>query len=74
MSATRGLTTRQAQVLDAVDTLTRAHGYPPTVREVGEHVGLASPSSVLAHLRTLETVGLVSRRPGSPRSWLAATC
>ena len=45
-----------------------AHGYPPTVREIGEQVGLASPSTVHAHLANLERAGLIKRDPTKPRA------
>src|SRR5207249_747201 len=45
-----------------------AHGYPPTVREIGEAVGLASPSTVHAHLANLERAGLIKRDPTKPRA------
>jgi len=44
------------------------HGYPPTVREIGEAVGLASPSTVHAHLANLERAGLIKRDPTKPRA------
>ena len=44
------------------------HGYPPTVREIGEQVGLASPSTVHAHLANLERAGLIKRDPTKPRA------
>src|SRR5207248_722554 len=47
---------------------TDGHGYPPTVREIGEHVGLASPSTVHAHLANLERAGLLKRDPTKPRA------
>ena len=45
-----------------------SHGYPPTVREIGEQVGLASPSTVHAHLANLERAGLIKRDPTKPRA------
>ena len=48
--------------------LRRRHGYPPTVREIGEAVGLASPSTVHAHLANLERAGLLKRDPTKPRA------
>src|SRR5207237_4052662 len=44
------------------------HGYPPTVREIGDAVGLASPSTVHAHLANLERAGLLRRDPAKPRA------
>ncbi len=51
-------------LVDYVDS----HGYPPTVREIGEAVGLASPSTVHAHLANLERAGLLRRDPTKPRA------
>lgn len=62
------LTGRQREIWDfLVDYLDR-HGYPPTVREIGEAVGLASPSTVHAHLANLERAGLLRRDPTKPRA------
>ena len=52
---------RQRQILQCIMQHTEAHGYPPTVREIGEAVGLSSSSTVHAHLRSLENAGLISR-------------
>ena len=62
------LTERQRQIFDFVTTYVDAHGYPPTVREIGEAVGLASPSTVHAHLANLERAGLLKRDPTKPRA------
>jgi repressor LexA len=62
------LTERQRQILEFVTTYVGAHGYPPTVREIGEAVGLASPSTVHAHLANLERAGLLKRDPTKPRA------
>ena len=62
------LTERQRQILDFLTKYTDAHGYPPTVREIGEAVGLASPSTVHAHLANLERAGLLRRDPTKPRA------
>jgi repressor LexA len=62
------LTERQRQILDFLSTYIDAHGYPPTVREIGEAVGLASPSTVHAHLANLERAGLLKRDPTKPRA------
>src|SRR6266850_2564399 len=62
------LTGRQQEIwtflVDYVDRI----GYPPTVREIGEAVGLASPSTVHAHLANLERAGLLRRDPTKPRA------
>jgi repressor LexA len=62
------LTERQRQILDFVTKYADAHGYPPTVREIGEAVGLASPSTVHAHLANLERAGFLRRDPTKPRA------
>ncbi|MEP6909830.1 MAG: transcriptional repressor LexA [Actinomycetota bacterium] len=62
------LTDRQRQIFDFLTTYLDAHGYPPTVREIGEAVGLASPSTVHAHLANLERAGLLKRDPTKPRA------
>jgi repressor LexA len=62
------LTERQRQILDFLMEYVDAHGYPPTVREIGEAVGLASPSTVHAHLANLERAGLLKRDPTKPRA------
>ena len=62
------LTERQRQILDFLTQYVDAHGYPPTVREIGEAVGLASPSTVHAHLANLERAGLLKRDPTKPRA------
>jgi len=62
------LTQRQREVYEFVVRYADAHGYPPTVREIGEAVGLASPSTVHAHLANLERAGLLRRDPTKPRA------
>jgi repressor LexA len=62
------LTERQRQILDFLTKYVDSHGYPPTVREIGEAVGLASPSTVHAHLANLERAGLLKRDPTKPRA------
>jgi len=66
MTAT--LTARQQQIWDFLIRYVDDHGYPPTVREIGEAVGLASPSTVHAHLANLERAGLLRRDPTKPRA------
>lgn len=55
------LSHRQRQILQYIIQHSEAHGYPPTVREIGQAVGLSSSSTVHAHLRTLEQAGLIRR-------------
>ena len=62
------LTARQQEIWQFLVTYVDGHGYPPTVREIGEQVGLASPSTVHAHLANLERVGLIKRDPTKPRA------
>ncbi len=62
------LTDRQREIYDYVVGYVDDHGYPPTVREIGEAVGLASPSTVHAHLANLERAGLLRRDPTKPRA------
>ncbi len=62
------LTDRQQQIWNYLVEYVDSHGYPPTVREIGERVGLASPSTVHAHLANLERAGLLRRDPTKPRA------
>jgi len=62
------LTARQQEIWQFLVEYVDGHGYPPTVREIGERVGLASPSTVHAHLANLERVGLIRRDPTKPRA------
>jgi repressor LexA len=62
------LTGRQQEILDFLVDYVDRLGYPPTVREIGEAVGLASPSTVHAHLANLERAGFIRRDPTKPRA------
>jgi repressor LexA len=62
------LTSRQQEIWHFLVDYVDRHGYPPTVREIGEAVGLASPSTVHAHLANLERAGLLRRDPTKPRA------
>jgi repressor LexA len=62
------LTARQQQILEVVDAHLVRYGYPPTVREIGEAVGLTSSSTVHAHLANLERLGHLRRDPTKPRA------
>ena len=62
------LTGRQQEIWDFLVEYVDRHGYPPTVREIGEPVGLASPSTVHAHLANLERAGFLKRDPTKPRA------
>ena len=63
-----GLSQRQQQILEFIDTETRERGYPPSVREIGTAVGLTSPSTVHSHLATLQDRGYLRRDPTKPRA------
>jgi repressor LexA len=63
-----GLNKRQQQILDYIVQYQTAHSYPPSVREIGGAVGLASPSTVHAHLKQLEQKGYIRRDPNKPRA------
>ena len=62
------LTMRQRRVLEVIRNAIRDRGYPPSMREIGEKAGLASPSSVAHQLRVLETHGYIRRDPNRPRA------
>jgi repressor LexA len=62
------LTDRQREIWEFLVRYVEAHGYPPTVREIGQEVGLASPSTVHAHLANLERAGMLRRDPTKPRA------
>jgi repressor LexA len=68
MLETPMLTARQQEIWQFLVEYVDAHGYPPTVREIGDAVGLASPSTVHAHLANLERAGLLRRDPTKPRA------
>jgi repressor LexA len=63
-----GLTSRQRRILDFIREWVDRHGYPPSVREIGEAVGLVSPSSVAYQLKELEKKGYLRRDPNRPRA------
>jgi repressor LexA len=62
------LTDRQRGILDVIETCMRERGYPPSVREIGEAVGLTSPSTVHTHLATLQRLGFLKRDATKPRA------
>ena len=68
------LTARQQEIWNYLVEYVDRHGYPPTVREIGEQVGLASPSTVHAHLANLERAGLLRRDPTKPRALARSMC
>ncbi len=63
-----GLTLRQRRILEVIADMVEKRGYPPSIREVGEAAGLASPSSVAHQMRALEAKGLIRRDPNRPRA------
>ena len=63
-----GLTDRQRAIVDMIRTTTEARGYPPSVREIGESVGLTSPSSVAHQLKNLQKAGYLRIDPNRPRA------
>ncbi len=62
------LTARQREILNVISTSMQERGYPPSVREIGEAVGLNSPSTVHNHLATLQKLGFIRRDPTKPRA------
>ncbi len=62
------LTSRQREILEVIDRYMRERGYPPSVREIGEAVGLTSPSTVHNHLASLQRRGFLRRDPTKPRA------
>ncbi len=62
------LTKRQQEIVDFIKRYSARHGYPPTVRDIGKAVGLASSSTVHQHLANLERIGLLRRDPSKPRA------
>jgi len=68
MDIGKDLTKRQQEIFDFIKKHSAKYGYPPTVRDIGKAVGLASSSTVHAHLANLEKVGLLRRDPSKPRA------
>jgi repressor LexA len=62
------LTKRQQEIFDFIKRYSARYGYPPTVRDIGKAVGLASSSTVHQHLANLEKIGLLRRDPAKPRA------
>jgi len=62
------LTDRQLAILKVIEEHMRTRGYPPSVREIGQEVGLTSTSTVHAHLGTLQRLGYLRRDPTKPRA------
>lgn len=68
LSADSALTERQRTILDVIRASVTSRGYPPSIREIGDAVGLTSTSSVAHQLRTLERKGYLCRDPNRPRA------
>src|SRR3954470_3878663 len=68
MEISKDLTKRQQEIFDFIKRYSARYGYPPTVRDIGKAVGLASSSTVHAHLANLEKIGLLRRDPTKPRA------
>src|SRR5579862_8756817 len=68
MGGRMDLTKRQQEIVDFIKRYCARHGYPPTVRDIGQAVGLASSSTVHQHLANLERIGLLRRDPSKPRA------
>src|SRR5918995_7244546 len=68
MDIGKDLTKRQQEIFDFIKKYSAKYGYPPTVRDIGKAVGLASSSTVHAPLANLEKVGLLRRDPSKPRA------
>ncbi|MDQ6928770.1 MAG: transcriptional repressor LexA, partial [Actinomycetota bacterium] len=66
--ATTVLTPRQRGILNFIESQSRTRGFPPSVREIGQAVGLSSTSTVHAHLATLQKMGYLRRDPSKPRA------
>ena len=62
------LTEKQQQIYDFIISFQQEHGYPPSVREIGGHVGLKSPSTVHFHLKGLEAAGFITKAEGKTRA------
>ena len=62
------LSPKQQQIYDYIVSFSGLHGYPPSVREIGEYVGLKSPSTVHFHLKGLEEAGMIVKAEGKTRA------
>lgn len=68
MSPSTELTQRQLDIIDFIEHTVNERGYPPSVREIGQAVGLTSPSTVHSHLATLQRLGFLKIDPTKPRA------
>ena len=64
----KSLSPKQQQIYDYIVDFSAQHGYPPSVREIGEYVGLKSPSTVHFHLKGLKAAGFISQQEGKTRA------
>ena len=64
----RELTPKQQEIYDYIVSFTESHGYPPSVREIGQAVGLKSPSTVHFHIKGLENAGVLTKAAGKTLS------
>ena len=62
------ITPKQQKIYDFIQSFQQDHGYPPSVREIGEYVGLKSPSTVHFHLKGLEEAGIITKAEGKTRA------
>ncbi len=62
------LTKRQEEILNFIKTFMVKHGFPPTIREIGEALGISSPATIHAHLKNLETRGVIRRNDTKNRA------
>jgi repressor LexA len=62
------LTKRQQEIFEFIQSYSKKHGYPPTVRDIGKAIGLTSSSTVHTHLANLEKIGILKRDPSKPRA------
>jgi len=67
------MTKRQGDVYDFIRDKIQGRGYGPTVREIGNHFGISSPSGVMCHLKALEKKGLITREPNMSRAIMLAS-
>lgn len=61
-------TSRQKQIYNTMSAYIRKHGYPPTIREIGDAVGISSPNGITCHLKALEKKGWIRTTPGQSRA------
>ncbi len=62
------LTSRQSEILAFIRSQITSKGFPPTIREIGSHMGIRSPNGVMCHLKALQTKGILVRGKNLPRA------